>query len=969
MKSQLRSYLHSLFTRNQVESSISAELRSHIELRAEDLERTGLPPAEALRRARIEFGSLETHKAAIRQSLGLRLLDELRADLHYAARTLRRSPGFTAVAIASLALGIGANTIIFTLAKGVLLDRLAVPNPNQLRLFSIIRGDHSPLHRFWGDFYRTPDGQSITASFSYPVYQLMRQQNLAKPVMEDLFAFKDISSLTASVDNHADVVTGQLVSGNFYQQIGIQPVLGRAVQPSDDATPGSGAVAVISDGLWARLFGRSPSVIGKTIQLNLIPITIIGVNPPGFTGASGAQLSPDVFLPFSMQPTIIPQRPSSLLDKSDQWWMQIMGRARPGISDETIRAAVATWLDQDIRATLPVPKDSTMPILVVGSGSQGLAHASRNFAQPIYLLSALTAFVLLLACANLANLLLARSAARQREMSVRLALGASRSRIVRQVLTESLLLSSLGGLAGLVLGYLGRNIIPHLLSSAWEPTPLNTRFDLRIFAFAAGISLFTGILFGLAPAWQATRTDVNTGLKDSTASSTRRRKGLAGKSIVVFQIALSMLLIVSAGLFTRTLANLNRSNLGFDPNHHLLFAIQAPPARYPAPRDIALHQRIEDSLAQIPGVQSVTLSEEPLVANSMSNADFHPMDRPKTPQAIGTDFNRVGRDFFQTYRIPVLSGRAFAPTDTATSPRVAVINQALASHAYPGTNPVGKTFTSDDNMDNPDQGYQIIGVSGDAKYAQLRDDPPPTFYTLYRQSKEEEFLNYAVRTQLPTAAILPAIRNAVQSIDKDLPLRDIRTQNEQIEASITQERLFATLTAAFGILALILACIGIYGIMAYNVARRTSEIGIRMALGARTRQVLLMILRESSWLAILGIAAGLAAAFALTRFVRTMLYGLQPTDPTHPHRRHPPPPRNRHNSSLRPNPPSLPHRPHAGTPSRVANGPKPCQAPDWPILFVINKKRLSYELYPTSYTGYRDKRKPRLVAGAFSIRI
>jgi len=273
MKSQLRSYLHSLFSRNQVESSIEAELRSHIELRAEDLERTGLPPAEALRRARLEFGSLETHKADIRQSLGLRLLDELRADLRYAVRMLRRSPGFTAVAVASLALGIGANTIIFTLAKGVLLDRLVVSQPNQLRLFAIIRDNHSPLHRFWGDFYRTPDGRSLTHSFSYPVYQLTRQQNLAKPVLEDLFAFKDIGAyqrLTATIDGHADVVTGELISGNFYQQLGVQPALGRAIQPSDDDAPGSGPVAVISDGLWTRLFSRSPSVIGKTVRVPAI---------------------------------------------------------------------------------------------------------------------------------------------------------------------------------------------------------------------------------------------------------------------------------------------------------------------------------------------------------------------------------------------------------------------------------------------------------------------------------------------------------------------------------------------------------------------------------------------------------------------------------------------------------------------------------------------------------------------------
>jgi predicted permease len=883
MKSQLRSYLNSLLRRDSVESNIEAELRTHIELRAEDLERTGLTPAEALRRARIEFGTIETHKENIRSSLGLRLLDELRADLRYAIRMLHRSPGFTAVAVASLALGIGANTIIFTLAKGVLLDRLAVPQPNQLRLFAIIRDRrNSPLHSFWGDFYKTPDGRAITHSFSYPVYQLLRQQNLAKPVLEDLFAFKDLRDyrLTATVDGHPDTVTGELVSGNFYQQLGVQPVLGRAIQPSDDGAPGSGPVAVISDGLWARLFGRSPSVIGKTIELNLVPITIVGVNPPGFTGAAHVQLSSDVFLPFSMQPTLVPERSGSVLDKPGEWWMSIMGRARPGISDEAVRATVAVWLDQDIRATVPVEKDASMPDFVVESGSQGLAETTHDYAAPIYVLSVLTGFVLLLACANLANLLLARSAARQREMSVRLALGASRSRVLRQVLTESLLLSSLGGIAGFALGYLGRNIIPHLLSTAWRPAPFYARFDLRIFAFTATVSILTGILFGLAPAWQATRTDVNTALKDAASSATRRRKGLAGKSIVVFQVALSMLLVVGAGLFARTLINLNTTSLGFDPHNLLLFSIQAPPARYPKPQDVALHQRIEERLAQVPGVQSVTLIENPLIAHNISDSSFLPTGQPKpTGDSRYRNVNGVGRSFFQTFHIPILYGRTFGPTDTASSPHVAVINQSLAHTVYPNIDPVGKTFTSKRHQGDPEAIYQIIGVSADAKYDALQEDPPPTFYTLYNQAKEEQFITYAVKTQLSPAAILPALRNAVESIDKDLPLRDIRTQTEQIDASISQQRLFATLTAGFAVLALVLACIGIYGIMAYNVARRTGEIGVRMALGARTRQVLWMILRESSSLALFGIATGLAAAFGLTRFVRSMLYGLQPTDP------------------------------------------------------------------------------------------
>jgi predicted permease len=892
MKSQLRSYLHSFLRRPAVESEIEAELRSHIELRAEDLQRTGLSPAEALRRARIEFGSVEQHKGNIRASLGLRLFDELRDDLRYAARMLCHSPGFTAVAIASLALGIGANTIIFTVAKGVLLDRLAVPQPQQLRLISYIFGRNKPIHDLSGHFYGLPDGQISATSFSYPVYQLLRQQNLAHPVLEDLFAFKTFGEsdrLTITGTGKADTATFQLISGNYFQQLGVQPVLGRAIQPSDDGTVGASPVAVISDSLWSRLFGRSPSVIGKTIQLNLIPVTIIGVAPPSFTGAESVQTSPEVFLPFSVQPIINPLLKGSLLQDKEFWWMQIMGRARPGIGDGAVRTSFALWLAQDIRATLAVKNRDEMPLAVIAPGSQGLGTAGHRYAQPIYLLSALTGFVLLLACANLANLLLARSAARQREMSVRLALGASRSRILRQVLTESLLLSSLGGIAGLILGYFGRNVIPHLLSTAWQPTSLNTHFDLPIFAFAAAISLLTGVLFGVAPAWQATRTDVNTALKDSSSSATRRRKGLAGRSIVVFQIALSMLLVVGAGLFARSLSNLNTASLGFDSKNLLMFDIQAPPSRYPAPADIALHQRIEERLAQLPGVQSVTLTRQAILADDAWTSDFLPTGHALLANDQNFSYvNQVGEDLFTTYRIPILSGRTFNSADTSTSPLVAVINQAIARRFFPGINPIGKTFSDDDGPDK--HTYQIIGVSADARYANLREDPPPTFYALYTQAPEAQVMTYVVRTQLPVAVILPALRSVIQNIDKDLPLRDIRTQSEQIEATISGERLFATLTAAFGALALILACIGIYGIMAYSVARRTSEIGIRLALGARTQQILLMVLREATALTLLGIVIGLGAALlgarALNKVLlinelqhQSMLYGIKPSDP------------------------------------------------------------------------------------------
>ena len=561
----------------------------------------------------------------------------------------------------------------------------------------------------------------------------------------------------------------------------------------------------------------------------------------------------------------------------------MMARLRPGASEDAARAALQTWVDRDIRATMPITKDTVMPKLVLIDGSRGMVNnishgGGPSFRQSIFVLSGLAGFVLLLACANLANLLLARSAARQREMSVRLALGASRGRLLRQVLTESLLLSSLGGAAGFALGYTGRNVIPHLLTSAWRPPQLAARFDLGILAFTVAVSLLTGVLFGLAPAWQATRTDANGSLKDGSVSATRRRKGLAGKSIVAFQIALSMVLIVGAGLFARTLMNLNSTHLGFQPENLFLFDLQAPKSRYPAPQDVALHQRIEERLARIPNVQAVTLTWVPLVSNGMIFKGFQPVDRPKSGGADDAiSYNAVGSSFFDTYRIPILYGRSFDASDSSSSMPVAVINQAVANRFYHGTNPIGRSFTEGEG-EHPTV-YQIVGVSADAKYADLREDGPPTVYTFYRQDKSEPGMTYVVKTTMPANVIVPQIQSAVAEIDKDLPIRDMRTQIAQIAQTTSQETLFATLTGAFGVLALILACIGIYGLMAYDVARRTSEIGIRMVLGAQASQMLRMILREASWLAIAGIAAGLGAAFLLARFIRSMLYGLTPTDP------------------------------------------------------------------------------------------
>ncbi|HEX3435921.1 MAG TPA: ABC transporter permease [Pseudacidobacterium sp.] len=859
--------------RDQLDSEIEDELAFHIESYAEDLMRSGLPHEEAMRRARAELGGIAAQKENCRAAWGTRAWDELCADIRYACRAFLKTPGFTAIAIGSLALGIGANTTIFSLTKHVLLDKLAVQKPEELRLFAWTSArKKGVVHHSWG-MWNTEGDKTFATSFSYPVYQQLRKQNR---VLQNVFAVKNFPRLMATVDGQAEAVTSQFVSGNFYQALGVKPALGRMIQDSDDGVPGAGPVAVISDGYWARRFGRSPNVIGKTIQLNLTPITIIGVNPPDFTGASRTQSSPDVFLPLSMSPIAAPNwAKKPLLSDPDFWWVLVMGRIRPGVSDERARAALDVVLNATVRSTMTVEKDGSVPRLDLQDGSRGENSAGHEFAQPVYVLTTLAGFVLLLACANLANLLLARASSRQREMSVRLALGAGRGRILRQMLTESLLLSVAGGIAGFLLAYLGRNAIPNLLSSSWESTEMNSSFDWKIFCFAAAISIFTGLLFGLAPAWKATRTQVNSGLKDNAQSATQRNRNVTGKTTVIVQVSLSMLLLVGAGLFVHTLMNLNRSHLGFRPDNILLFEIQPPRTRYPAPKDIALYHQLEERLSAVPGVHSISLSDLPLIANSMSNNDFVPDGLPKKDDESSAYTIVVGQNFLSTMGIPVRAGRSFNETDTETSRPVAMVNQQLVKQFFPSINPIGRTFTADKKH------IEIVGVSGDTKYANLRDDPPATFFLPYRQIADgSQSMTFEISTQQTPTAIAAALRAAIASIDKDLPILDLRTQNEQIEDTTKQELIFASLTSGFGILALVLACIGIYGIMAYAVSRRTNEIGIRMALGAQPVCVLRMVLGEAWWLALVGVVIGLGAALGMGRLITSMLYGLKPYDPS-----------------------------------------------------------------------------------------
>jgi predicted permease len=700
--------------------------------------------------------------------------------------------------------------------------------------------------------------------------------------MQDLLAYNE-DSMNATVRGNAQRANVAMVSGNYFDVLGTRPQLGRNMEPSDDRIGSVNTVAVISDGLWERAFGRSPSALGQTINVNQSLFTIVGVAPRGFTGAKQVQASPDVFVPLTMQPIIDPKGGNPMGDKGgfidtpDVWWIEVMGRLKPGVSEVQAQAALNVALSAAIHGTMAVKADDSMPRLELVDGSRGLGFAARAFKKPVYVLLALTGFVLLLACANIANLLLARGAQRQREMSVRLALGAGRGRVLRQLLTESLLLAGIGGAGGLFLGYLGRNAIPKLMANAWDQSQPNVPMDWGVFAFAAAATFLTGLAFGLAPAWFAARSEVSSSLKESAQTTTRRRKGLGGKAIVAFQIALSTLLVVGAGLFLRTLLALNSVDVGFRTDHLILFEVAPPAQRYGPGKDVQLHRRLEQGFAALPGVEGVAPASTAYIADNMSNDDFIVEGGPDSGDHSGAeDVNIVGNTFFETMSIPMISGRSFGAQDTPTSQKVAIINQSLAKKRFPNVNPIGRRFRSSGPAN---VWIQIVGICADTRYANLRDRPSPQFFMPYVQQPEVGGMSYAIRTQLPPAQLAPAFRQIVEKADRDLPIIDIRTQREQIDANMQIERTFAALTTGFGVLALALACVGIYGIMAYAVADRRNEIGIRLALGAQPGQVRGMILRESTWLAIAGIAAGLVAAMALTRLVKSMLYGIEPWDP------------------------------------------------------------------------------------------
>jgi predicted permease len=875
----VRSVWRNLLHKRSVEAGLSAEVRGYVEMLTDEKVAAGVPLAQARREALMEMGGEVQVRQAVRDGRAGSGLETLWQDVRYGWRMLRRSPGFTVVAVISLGLGIGANTAIFTVAKKVLFDMLPVKDPNALRMLTWVSGHEQVVPPVWGDVSSTENGGLSSNAFSYPVLEALRKQSDA---FEELIAFKDVS-MTATVDGVPELKAAELVSGNAFSALGVEPMLGRVFQAADDAGPGAGPVAVISEGYWTERFGRSAAALGKVISLNGVPVTIVGVSGRvGGRAFSGLQMgnATQIFAPITMQPLLMPRAQnstSSLLNNPQSWWVQILARMRPDVPEARAQAELDVVLLQAAIATTSTTKNMSSFHLKLEPGGRGLDYLHNAFVKPSYVLMALAGLVLVLACVNLANLLLARAAARQREMSTRLALGAGRARILRQMLTESLLLSGLGGALGLAIGFLARNVIPHMLAGRGDQAGIPVEFDWRVLAFTVGVALATGMLFGVAPAWQAMRADVSTAMKDAGSVTAGRQGVWLGKGLVVVQIALSAILLIGAGLFVRTLVNLGNTPLGFRADHVLLFRLNPPRARYSHTQMVRLYQRLEEKLAAIPGVRSVGMSNIALVGDGNSGATFHVSGRPAEKELARVQTNGVGRDFFETMGISIVRGRSFGQQDTQTSPRVAVVNRTLARQFFPNEDPIGKSFdTDEEDMAGP---VQIVGVAADTRHADLRTDTPPTFYVLYEQKLEASRMVVEIRTAAEPGSVMGAARAAVGELDRDLPLIDVRTMQEQVKTTMANERVFAELTSGFGMLALVLASIGIYGIMAYTVARRTSEIGIRMALGAGSARVLGMVLREVSWMAGMGILLGVGMALWLGRLVSSMLYGLRASDP------------------------------------------------------------------------------------------
>ena len=793
-------------------------------------------------------------------------------DLRYALRQLRKSPGFTAVAVITLALGIGANTAIFTVVNALLLKMLPVSQPEQL----VVVGDPGLPNS-------VSNGTPRTDIFSYPLYDELRDHNSVASGLSAAGSDHYIELDTGEGETLAEKVTGRMVSGNYFSVLGLKPAAGRLLSSSDDTAENANPVAVLSYGFWQRKFALSPTVIGRDIRLNGFPFTIVGVAPEGFDGdVVGEQMA--LFVPLSMQSEIV--RGRHWLHSGNVSWLTLMARLLPNTSSAQAEANLNVVFQQAVKGSYgaALSADDRTAIrethmkIKVAPGGEGVSDLRKDYRVPLLLLMGIVGLVLLIACVNVANLLLARASARNREIAIRLAIGADWSGLVKQLLTESILLAFLGGMAGSILAVWGVRLLVRLFGSN---TTLPVFPDARVLAFTVGISLLTGISFGLVPALRAIRTQVSSALKEAGRSTREESSKFGlGKGLIAGQMALSLLVLFAACLLVRSLQKLMAQNFGYDRDRLVIARLDPTSAGYNSEKMKLLAQQLVARLQGTPGVRAITYSTNGLFAGTESNDAILVPGFNTSHEDRDANEDYVGPDYFGAVGIPILTGRGIEAQDTETATRVAVVNEAMAKHFFPGLNPIGRQFRIDD-QDWLDKPITIVGVSRDAvdHGTGMKQGVKPRFYMAFQQVPEPEQIILETQvTGIPSTAVTTVV-SQIKAVDPNLPISFSRTLDTLVNNSAANQIALVKLTVFFAGLALLLACVGLYGVMSYTVAGRTREIGVRMALGAARGDVMQLVLRESMLLVAIGLVIGIPLLLASSRLLRSFLFGLTANDP------------------------------------------------------------------------------------------
>jgi predicted permease len=859
-------YMH----RAELERELEEEMRHHLALRAED--------RGSVDAARRQFGNITALREESRAVWTWTILEQLKQDVRYGVRTMAANRVFSVMAALSLALGIGANTAIYSFMDAILLRSLPVKNPGELVVLNWqSHGRPSVIHGHSGSKYRL-NGGSVSPNFPFASFENLR----AKPEpLSTLFAYATAWETNVVAEGQAELDEVQLVSGGFYDGLGLAPAAGRLIGDEDDRS-GAPPVAVISYRFWQHQFAGNSAALGRTILLNNIPFTVIGVTPPEFFGVDPA-VETRVYAPLHfiarLSPNPAEEERRKFLDPNN-YWVEMMGRLRPGANLAQAQATLAPQFQEFVESTAATAKEKVdLPRLWVREATGGLDSLRRRYSKPLFILWAMTGLILIIACANIANLLLARCTARRRELAVRLSLGAGRIRVVRQLVTESVLLSLSGGILGVLVAIWGIRSITWLIANGQQDFTLHASLNWGVLGFTLALALVTGIVFGLAPAIRSTRVDLTPALKAARGDErlVRRRLGMnLSHALVIVQIAISLLLVVAAGLFGRTLSNLQSVQLGFNRENILLFSLNARQAGYKGATLAQFYSGLLDAFGRLPGVRSAALSQYPLATGSINTKYLVIPGRPVTGPQPDTAYVPVDPSFLSTLQIPIVMGRGLAPRDLS-SPRVAVVTEQFARKYFPGENPVGQRVGL--GLNNPAD-IEIVGIAKTTLYNSVKEsDTPPVMYIPFTQNLNElGRAHFELRTAGDPLPLVNAVRRVVHDANASIPVSEVNTMAAQIDRTYSQERTFAYLCTSFATLALAIACVGLYGTVAYGVARRTNEIGIRMALGAARRKIVWMVLGEVLALSAVGLAIGLGLAWAASRSVESFLFGVKPGD-------------------------------------------------------------------------------------------